>query len=357
MNDFLYRDEAPLSQSEWDQIDSVVTETARRVLVGRRFINVVGPFGAGLQEVPTYVFTEIAPAVIDVIGEEDPNPIRANRRLHPVIPIIYKDFWLFWRDVETSRRFGIPLNLSAAAAAAAYVAQKEDDLILNGNQALGYAGLTTVEGRQQLPRRDWAEMGSAFADAVAAICRRFAVYAAEAGDQPLRDEGGRLRSCPIPGVPGATLQYEPGFDPAGRDAVARELGVRKFFQFAQGDRFFWDLVRDPRIRGPVEAVIGAFQDVLTPEGTLVLPALSYDEIGPDQPRFDVLRTKSCVGLIPETFRTMPGVRRSLHPTHSVAAWGRWPRSHSPGRGPWRWPPSSTAPTPACASGWWGWPTG
>lgn len=76
------------------------------------------------------------------------------------------------------------------------------------------------------------------------------------------------------------------------------------------------------VDGGPEAVIGAFQDVLTPEGTLVLPALSYDEIGPDQPRFDVLRTKSCVGLIPETFRTMPGVRRSLHPTHSVAAWGR-----------------------------------
>lgn len=169
MMDFLHRDEAPLSQSEWDQIDRVVVETARRQLVGRRFISVVGPFGAGLQEVPTYVFTEVAPAIIDIIGQDDPSPIRANRRLHPVIPIIYKDFWLFWRDVETSRRFGIPLSLSAAAAASAYVAQKEDDLIFNGHEALGYPGMTTVEGRQQLPRRDWTEMGNAFADAVAAM--------------------------------------------------------------------------------------------------------------------------------------------------------------------------------------------
>jgi len=169
MADFLYRDEAPLSQSEWDQIDKVVVDTARRQLVGRRFITVQGPFGPGLQEVPVYVFTETAPAIVDIIGQEDPNPIRASRRLHPVIPVIYKDFWLFWRDIETSHRFKVPLSLSAAAEAAADVAYKEDDLIFNGNEALGYAGLATVQGRQELPRRNWAEMGSAFSDSVAAM--------------------------------------------------------------------------------------------------------------------------------------------------------------------------------------------
>lgn len=169
MVDFLHRDEAPLNQSEWDQIDRIVTEAASRTLVGRRFISVVGPFGAALQEVPTYVFDGIAPAVVDILGQDDPNPVRASRRLHPVIPLIYKDFWLFWRDVESSRKYSVPLTVSAAAAAAAYVAQKEDDLIFNGNAALGYAGLLNVEGRQQLPRRNWAEMGSAFGDAVLAM--------------------------------------------------------------------------------------------------------------------------------------------------------------------------------------------
>ena len=39
-------------------------------------------------------------------------------------------------------------------------------------------------------------------------------------------------------------------------------------------------------------------------------------------KFDVVRTPSQVGLITEVFRRMPGVVRSLHPTHSFAAWGR-----------------------------------
>jgi aminoglycoside 3-N-acetyltransferase len=37
--------------------------------------------------------------------------------------------------------------------------------------------------------------------------------------------------------------------------------------------------------------------------------------------FDVRNTATCVGKIPEVFRKMPGVVRSLHPTHSVAARG------------------------------------
>jgi aminoglycoside 3-N-acetyltransferase len=59
-------------------------------------------------------------------------------------------------------------------------------------------------------------------------------------------------------------------------------------------------------------------------GTLLLPALSYATVGPMQKNltFDLLNTPSCVGAIPEWFRTsFPGVRRSVHPTHSVCAVG------------------------------------
>jgi len=76
------------------------------------------------------------------------------------------------------------------------------------------------------------------------------------------------------------------------------------------------------VEGGPQTVVLALQDVLTPSGTLTMPTLSYEDIGPAQPRFDVTQTPSCTGLITETFRTMPGVRRSLHPTHSLAAWGR-----------------------------------
>ena len=41
--------------------------------------------------------------------------------------------------------------------------------------------------------------------------------------------------------------------------------------------------------------------------------------------FDVRHTPSCVGVITDIFRTLPGVERSLHPTHSVAARGKLAR--------------------------------
>lgn len=66
-----------------------------------------------------------------------------------------------------------------------------------------------------------------------------------------------------------------------------------------------------------------FMQVLGENGTLLLPALSYETVSKDQPVFDRQNTPSCVGFLPEYFRTnVPGVLRSLHPTHSVCAKGR-----------------------------------
>jgi len=67
----------------------------------------------------------------------------------------------------------------------------------------------------------------------------------------------------------------------------------------------------------------AFLELLGPNGTLVLPALSYESVTKDTPCFDQLNTPSCIGYLPEYFRTqVPGVVRSLHPTHSCCAVGR-----------------------------------
>ncbi|MBQ9544103.1 MAG: AAC(3) family N-acetyltransferase [Clostridia bacterium] len=58
-------------------------------------------------------------------------------------------------------------------------------------------------------------------------------------------------------------------------------------------------------------------------GTLVFPALSYEYCGADDPFFDVKKTPSNVGAIPEYFRTsVQGVLRSINPTHSCCAVGK-----------------------------------
>jgi aminoglycoside 3-N-acetyltransferase len=78
--------------------------------------------------------------------------------------------------------------------------------------------------------------------------------------------------------------------------------------------------------GGMDAVIGALRGAIGPDGTLVLPTHSWERAGRGDFTFDLATTPSCVGAISERFRTMPGVARSLHPTHSVAAIG--PQTHA-----------------------------
>ncbi len=67
----------------------------------------------------------------------------------------------------------------------------------------------------------------------------------------------------------------------------------------------------------------AFMELLGPEGTLILPALSYESVTREHPQFHLKETPSCVGYLPEFFRThIPGVIRSMHPTHSCCLLGK-----------------------------------
>ena len=63
-------------------------------------------------------------------------------------------------------------------------------------------------------------------------------------------------------------------------------------------------------------------NAVTPEGTLLLPALTYENVTFEKPFFSVSESIPCVGILPKTFHMMEGVIRSIHPTHSVCAWGK-----------------------------------
>ncbi len=62
-------------------------------------------------------------------------------------------------------------------------------------------------------------------------------------------------------------------------------------------------------------------EYLGEKGTLLLPALTYSNVGEHQPLFSVRETEPCIGLLPRVFVKMQGVVRSMHPTHSCAAKG------------------------------------
>jgi len=101
----------------------------------------------------------------------------------------------------------------------------------------------------------------------------------------------------------------------------KELGIK------QGDVILLhsSLSRIGNVKGGAETVIDAFLDVLGPEGTLIMPALfwktSIEETINELGTFNPKTTPVTIGIIPETFRKREGVLRSIHPTHSVIAYG------------------------------------
>jgi aminoglycoside 3-N-acetyltransferase len=76
--------------------------------------------------------------------------------------------------------------------------------------------------------------------------------------------------------------------------------------------------------GPA-TVLDALFSAIGPNGTLLMPSSPVDGLQlsyvQEQPIFDVKLSPSKMGAITEKFRIMAGVRRSLHPTEPVCAFG------------------------------------
>ncbi|MBK9283704.1 MAG: AAC(3) family N-acetyltransferase [Sphingobacteriaceae bacterium] len=79
------------------------------------------------------------------------------------------------------------------------------------------------------------------------------------------------------------------------------------------------------VEGGAQTLIQAFLNVIGEKGTLVMPSFPGLGFNADylktNPIFDLQKTPSSVGIISETFRKMPDVVRSLHPTEPVCASG------------------------------------
>ena len=69
-----------------------------------------------------------------------------------------------------------------------------------------------------------------------------------------------------------------------------------------------------------EAMIEVFLDHLS-DGTLVMPTMTWRSVTREHPHWDEVETRSETGIMSEIFRTRYALCRSIHPTHSVAAFG------------------------------------
>jgi aminoglycoside 3-N-acetyltransferase len=78
-------------------------------------------------------------------------------------------------------------------------------------------------------------------------------------------------------------------------------------------------------RGSPGELIESFLEAVGPDGGLFMVSMPYSTSAAaylkTTPTFDVRKTASRMGLVPESFRRRTGVLRSLHPTHPILGFG------------------------------------
>ena len=151
-NKYLAREDAPFESAVWELLDSTMKAVAKSQLVGRRILDVEGPYGLGLKAVP-------------LKDKETESGLMTSS----ILPVLYlrQPFSLGTRDIASYERDGLALDTSPVAEATLACARLEDELIFRG--ALGVPGLLTAEGSNHMALSSWEEVGMAAEEIIRAI--------------------------------------------------------------------------------------------------------------------------------------------------------------------------------------------
>lgn len=74
------------------------------------------------------------------------------------------------------------------------------------------------------------------------------------------------------------------------------------------------------VEGGADTVVDAFMEYFS-DGLFMTPTHTWAQMSETYTVFNPKTEPACVGIIPNIFMKRPGVVRSLHPTHSIAAYG------------------------------------
>ena len=92
------------------------------------------------------------------------------------------------------------------------------------------------------------------------------------------------------------------------------------------------------IEGGADGLIDAMKEYLC-DGLLLIPTHTWANVNAANPHFDVRSTVPCIGTLAKVAAFRPDGVRSLHPTHSMAAFGKKARAYIQGE------ESSATPAP------------
>jgi uncharacterized linocin/CFP29 family protein len=164
-------DTGQLTDEEVRYIDARVVETVRPMLIGRRLFPVFRLPHAGFLKVRGYRESDMSEATISLHGQTKAKDRVELAPFDITVPVIHKEFTLYWRDVIASRNGGLPIETRTAENAARQCAEEEDKLLLTGEyvgwRALGVEGLATATNRNTTAGGAWP--ANAIANLSAAI--------------------------------------------------------------------------------------------------------------------------------------------------------------------------------------------
>ncbi len=157
MSEYFGRADAPFGGVVWEMLDSVVIGAARSRLIGRRLLDIEGPYGIELKSI----------ALGDTITPSGDLIIAAAASIP--VPMMQVSFSLNQRDLAAFEATGMPIDASAITKAAFALAAAEDALVFDGSKALGIGGLLNAPGARNLKIGSWDESGAAANDIVRAV--------------------------------------------------------------------------------------------------------------------------------------------------------------------------------------------
>ena len=153
-NVYLGRKEAPIGADTWKLLDSIMIETAKSQLAGRRLITIDGPYGFGLKVLP----------LSDCELEEG---VFAGSFVP--VTVIKSGFSLGKRDLAAFEKDKLTFDGSPVVCAAMDCAAKEDQIIFQGIG--GSWGLLTVEGTSSQTLTKWDKVGTAADQIIEAVTK------------------------------------------------------------------------------------------------------------------------------------------------------------------------------------------
>lgn len=161
--DYLARESSPFDEKFWDKITSVVIDSGRLHLFGRRFLNIYGPLGTGILNVAYdkyNTFEDVKDNVVKTFGRE-----------YKEIPQIYEDFTINWRDIEGYNHINIPFDTTNIWSATQKLANKEDKIIFYGDKHTSIEGLLNATGVNKIKLSDWKIGENAYTDVVTGVMK------------------------------------------------------------------------------------------------------------------------------------------------------------------------------------------